>query len=39
MLGNSVFAMGKINELYGVLSKFGKVYICSVDQAGARVLE
>lgn len=39
MLGNSVFAMGKTNELCNVLSSFGKVYVCSVNECGARVLE
>jgi len=39
MLGNSVFAIGKTNELCKALSLFGKVYVCSVDESGARVLE
>jgi pantoate kinase len=39
MLGNSIFATGKTNELCKVLSSFGKVYVCSVDEGGARVLE
>jgi len=38
MLGNSVFAMGKTNELCNVLSSFGKIYVCSVDEFGARIL-
>jgi len=38
MLGNSVFAMGKTNELSNVLLSFGKIYICSVDEFGARIL-
>ncbi|MCK4366182.1 MAG: hypothetical protein KAW45_09025 [Thermoplasmatales archaeon] len=38
MLGNSVFAIGKTNELCKTLSSFGKVYLCSVDEFGARVL-
>ena len=38
MLGNSVFAIGKTNELCKTLSSFGKVYMCSVDEFGARVL-
>ena len=38
MLGNSVFAIGKTNELCNTLSLFGKVYVCSVDENGARVL-
>ncbi|MDH7506683.1 MAG: pantothenate kinase, partial [Candidatus Thermoplasmatota archaeon] len=38
MLGNSVFAMGKTEQLCKVLSNFGKIYVCSVDEIGARVL-
>lgn len=38
MLGNSVFAIGKTNELCQILSKFGKVFVCSVDECGARLL-
>jgi len=39
MLGNSVFAMGKTKELYQKLSSFGKVFVCNVDEYGARLLE
>ena len=39
MLGSSVFAIGKTDELSNTLSHFGKTYICSVDECGARVLE
>jgi pantoate kinase len=39
MLGNSVFAIGKTDELCKTLSSYGKVIICSVDEYGARVLE
>ena len=39
MLGNSVFAIGKTNELCKTLSLFGKIYVCSVDECGARILE
>jgi len=39
MLGNSVFATGKTNELCKVLSSFGKVYACCVSESGARVIE
>ena len=39
MLGNSIFAIGKTNELCKALSSFGKVYVCSVDECGARVLD
>ena len=38
MLGNSVFAMGNTNQLCNVLSNFGKVYVCCVDEFGARIL-
>jgi pantoate kinase len=38
MLGNSVFTMGKTNELCNVLSTFGKIYVCTVDEFGARIL-
>lgn len=39
MLGNSVFAIGKTDELCKSLSSYGDLYICSVDECGARVLE
>ena len=39
MLGNSVFAIGKTNDLTKILSPFGKVFVCSVDEGGARILE
>ena len=39
MLGNSVFAIGKTDMLCQALSKFGKVYVCVVDEGGARVLD
>jgi len=39
MLGNSVFAMGKTTQLCNVLSSFGKVYVCNIDECGARILE
>lgn len=38
MLGNSVFAAGKTEELCRVLSFFGKIYVCCIDQQGARVI-
>jgi len=38
MLGNSVFAVGDTEKLCNSLSKFGKVFVCDVDQSGARVL-
>jgi pantoate kinase len=39
MLGNSVFALGQTNELCKILSPFGKVFVCSVDEIGARLIE
>ena len=39
MLGNSIFAMGKTDELCNALSSYGKIYVCSVDEFGARVIE
>jgi len=39
MLGNSVFAVGDTEKLCTILSKFGRVYVCSVDQGGAQVLQ
>jgi pantoate kinase len=39
MLGNSIFAMGKTNELCNILTNFGKVIVCGIDEVGARVLQ
>ena len=39
MLGNSIFAAGKTPELVKTLAKFGKVYLCSIDKYGARIIE
>jgi hypothetical protein len=39
MLGNSIFAMGKTDELCNALSPYGKIFVCSVDEFGARVIE
>jgi pantoate kinase len=39
MLGNSVFAMGDTPLLCKTLSVFGKVFCCTVDEGGARVLK
>jgi len=39
MLGNSVFAMGNKPMLCKTLSVFGKVFCCTVDEGGARVLK
>lgn len=38
MLGNSIFAIGKTDKICDVLKNHGKVYVCSVDNCGARVL-
>jgi pantoate kinase len=39
MLGNSVFAVGDTPQLCTDLSSFGKVFCCTIDCQGARVLE
>ncbi|MCD6108430.1 MAG: hypothetical protein J7J89_03010 [Thermoplasmata archaeon] len=39
MLGNSIFAIGKTEELKNTLSSFGKVYVCDIDRHGVRILE
>jgi len=39
MLGNSIFSIGKTDELCNALSPFGKIFICNVDEFGARVIE
>jgi pantoate kinase len=39
MLGNSVFAIGNASRLCAELSSFGKVFCCTIDCQGARVLE
>ena len=38
MLGNSLFAIGKTDELAKVLSSYGKVVVCNVDELGARII-
>lgn len=38
MLGNSVFAIGNTPKLCEILSRFGKVFCCTVDTEGARLL-
>ena len=38
MLGNSVFAIGETDKLCQTLASFGEVFVCSVDERGARVL-
>ena len=39
MLGNSIFAAGDLEKLCSVLTPMASVYICSVDECGARVIE
>ena len=39
MLGNSIFAIGKTEELKNTLSSFGRVYVCDIDRHGVRILE
>jgi len=39
MLGNSVFSIGETSTLCKILSAYGKVYCCTVDEKGARVLK
>jgi pantoate kinase len=39
MLGNSVYAVGDTPALCKVLSVYGKVFCCTVDEKGARVLQ
>jgi pantoate kinase len=38
MLGNSVFSVGDASRLSKILSTYGKVFCCTVDTEGARVL-
>jgi pantoate kinase len=37
MLGNSVFATGRTDELMSILSEFGEARLCGVDNVGARL--
>jgi len=39
MLGNSVYAVGNTPQLCRILCTFGKLYICFIDNYGARILE
>lgn len=39
MLGNSIFAIGKTEEIIKVLSSFGNIFVCSVDEYGARLIQ
>jgi pantoate kinase len=38
MLGNSVFATGDVPALSKILSQYGKIFYCTVDEKGTRVL-
>lgn len=38
MLGNSIFAMGDTTKLYDKLKYFGKVFLCTVDHFGPRLV-
>ncbi len=38
MLGNSVFAVGKTDQLKDALSEFGQVFTCKVDTQGPKML-
>ncbi|MEF8848369.1 MAG: pantoate kinase [Candidatus Thermoplasmatota archaeon] len=37
MLGNSIFSVGKTDELCEILSQYGKVYLTEIDQQGAKI--
>jgi pantoate kinase len=39
MLGNSIFAIGDTKKLIDALENFGEVYVCEVDNEGAKVIE
>jgi len=39
MLGNSVFAVGNTPLLQKTLAQFGPVWVCGIDQTGARLIE
>jgi pantoate kinase len=39
MLGNSVFALGNIPMLQKILALYGKVWVCTVNQTGAQILQ
>ncbi|MCK4347546.1 MAG: hypothetical protein KAW47_02915 [Thermoplasmatales archaeon] len=38
MLGNSVFAMGETDKLCERLKSFGRVFACTIDEHGARIV-
>jgi len=39
MLGNSVFAVGDTKALCAILSAYGTVFCCTIDERGARILQ
>ena len=39
MLGNSVYAVGDSPALCKILSAYGKVFCCTIDEKGARILQ
>jgi pantoate kinase len=39
MLGNSVFAVGNTPMLQKTLEAFGEIWVCDIDQGGARLIE
>ena len=38
MLGNSVFAIGEIENISKELNTYGKIYSCATDNLGARII-
>ena len=38
MLGNSIFAMGQTDKLCEKLKSYGKVFVCTIDKHGARII-
>jgi pantoate kinase len=38
MLGNSIFAIGKTNKLCEKLKSYGNIFVCNVDELGARII-
>jgi len=38
MLGNSIFAIGNTKKITEILSPFGEVYLCNIDNKGARII-
>jgi pantoate kinase len=39
MLGNSIFAIGQTDKLCEKLKSFGKVFFCTIDKNGARIIK